>query len=104
MSVVDDVLGVALLAAGVVAVGIGGWSATTGRRPRWLSQKTIRPGLERLWGLGMGLAGLALLIQAAANLGWVDAGIRAGSIGLMFGAVALLIAATPVRGTPKRGQ
>ena len=103
VSAVDVALGVALLVAGLLAVGIGSWSGATGRRPRWLSQ-TIRPGLERVWGFGLGVAGLALLIQAAANLGWADAGVRPASIGLMFGAVVLLVAATPLRSTPRRGR
>ena len=104
MSTADVVLGIALLVAGAAALGIGGWSAITGRRPTWLSARTIRAGAERVWGLGIGLAGIALLIQSAVNLDWLNEGVRVGSIGLMFGAVGLLIAATPLTGPSKRGQ
>ena len=71
-------MGSAMVAIGVLAIGIGGWSAMTVQRPPWLSQRTIPLGRERQWGLAMAVIGFG---WSALGLFWVSE---------LFGAVGIL--------------
>jgi hypothetical protein len=54
------VLGSAVIAVGVLAIGIGGRSALTAQRPSWLSERTIPAGREKAWGLAIALLGFGM--------------------------------------------
>src|SRR5689334_15666544 len=88
-------LGIALIAVGAAAVVVGGIVAVTSRRPRWLTTKTIRSGFERSWGIGLGLAGLGLVLAGGGDVGVVPKGLGLAGYVLIIGGVGFLVVTTP---------
>jgi hypothetical protein len=88
-------LGIAMVAVGAAAVVIGGVVAVTSRRPRWLTTKTTRSGFERSWGIGLGLAGLGLVLAGGGDVGVISKGLRLAGYALIVGGVGFVVVATP---------
>ena len=89
------VVGIAVCVLGVAALAIGGWSAGTGRRPRWLSTKSIAEGTVRMWGTGTALAGLGVAIAGLDEIVPSAAYLGLTAVVLIFGGAGLVVLATP---------
>lgn len=96
--------GIALLAIGGAGIAVGGWSAGTGRRPRWLSTKSIAEGTVRMWGTGTALAGLGVAIFGLDQIVPSGAFLGLPAIVLIFGGAGLVVLATPSRRRPRQGK
>jgi hypothetical protein len=94
-----NVIGIVMIIAGLGALGIGAWSAATGRRPVWLSTKAIAANTVRTWGAGTGLAGAGLAIVGVSEL------VAMGTVPGLAGFVLIMAGAGLVTvSTPRRGR
>jgi hypothetical protein len=96
-----NVIGIAMLAVGFAALGIGAWSAVTARRPAWLSTKTIRPDSVRIWGAGTAIAGLGVAIFGIDELLLSHGGLSLAAFILIFGGAGMVAVATPRTRRPR---
>ncbi len=90
-----NVIGIAMVAVGLGALGIGAWSAATGRRPVWLSAKAIAANTVRTWGGGTALAGLGLAVVGVSELAAVGTVIGLAGFVLIMSGAGLVTISTP---------
>jgi hypothetical protein len=89
------VLGGLLLVVGLVFVGVGLWSAATGRRPSWLSAKTLRSDIARAWGAATALGGLGAALWGANLLFLNDRIYQWIALGLILAGAVWITLASP---------
>jgi len=101
VSVAYTVLGLALLAAGAIAMVLGAWTITTNRRPPWLHLRTLPVGRERGWGTAMVMEGGGSAVLGVSEMqGAAVSALRLLGIGLLVGGV--LVLAVAVRQRPSQ--
>jgi len=96
-----NVIGIAMLAVGLAAAGIGAWSAATGRRPVWLSTKAIAANTVRTWGAGTALAGLGLTVVGVGELAAMSTVVGLAGFVLIMSGAGLVTISTPRRRRPR---
>jgi len=96
-----NVIGIAMLAVGLGAGGIGAWSAATGRRPVWLSTKAIAANTVRTWGAGTALAGLGLTVVGVSELAAMSTVVGLAGFVLIMSGAGLVTISTPRRRRPR---
>lgn len=88
-------VGIALLAVGAAALGVGTWSAVTARRPAWLSAKALAADTVRLWGAGTALAGVGVGMFGIDELLTANGAFGLTAFVLIVSGAGLVIVATP---------
>jgi len=96
-----NVIGIAMLAVGLGAAGVGAWSAATGRRPAWLSTKAIAANTVRTWGSGTALAGLGLTVLGISELAAMSTVVGLAGFVLIMSGAGLVTISTPRRRRPR---
>lgn len=97
-----NLIGIAMLAMGLAALGVGVWSSATGRRPVWLSTKAIAANTVRTWGAGTALAGLGLAVLGVGELAAMGTLIGLAGFLLIMSGAGLVTISTPRR--PRRSR
>ena len=90
-----NVVGIVMIAVGLLALGIGVWSAATGRRPVWLSPKALAANTVRTWGAGTGLAGLGLAVLGVSELAALGRLMGLAGLVLIMAGAGLVTISTP---------
>jgi threonine/homoserine efflux transporter RhtA len=89
------ILGGLLLAVGLAFAAIGLWSAAMGRRPSWLSAKTLRTDRARSWGAATALGGLGAALWGANLLFLNDRLYQWVALGLILAGAVWITLASP---------
>jgi hypothetical protein len=91
---VNYILGLASIAMGLLAIGVGGRAAMTAQRPSWLTARSIPSGRERPWGVAVAMLGFGIAALGGFWLSESDFGaLGILGVGLLFVGVGFLVVA-----------